>query len=186
MFIQLCICLFNHVYVYSTMYMFIQSFTCLSDHLHIYLYLFLSFQLQTDLSTVISSIAHRDLDTALNEARTISAVHQFGAILNYISNLLIVNIESEKANLLQLADTTVKLVRCLLAIPDQPLDHALLLLRHVIYNRGVLSDEDLPHLLKTLCSLRQFLPFEDPDHHVWKNEALAKVANNIANALKVH
>lgn len=144
-----------------------------------------SLQLQTDLSDVIARIAQRDLNGALKAAQEVSAVPQFGTILSYLSNLLIVNIEEEKKNLLQLAETTIKLVRCLLAIPGQSLDHSLLLLRHVIYNRNVLSEEDLPRLLKTLCALRDFLPFDDLDHCVWKNEALAKVANNIANALKV-
>lgn len=110
---------------------------------------------------------------------------EYGAILDYLSNVLVVRIEHGKKNLLQLADTTLALVRCLLAISEQPLDQALLLLRHVVYNRSVLNEEELPRLLKALCTLREHLPFNDPKHSVWKNEALAKVANNIANALKV-
>lgn len=130
-------------------------------------------------------IAQRDVDGALKVARQVSAVQQYGTILSYLSNRLIVNIDEEKKNLLQLADITVKLVRCLLLIPDQSLDYPLLLLRHVIYNRNVLKEDKLPQLLETLCALRSFLPFDDLDHRVWKSEALVKVANNIANALKV-
>lgn len=112
-------------------------------------------------------------------------MRQFGSILNYLNNVLITNIEEEKKNLLLLAETTVKIVRCLLKIPDQPLDNPLLLIRHVIYNRSILSEEELPQLMEVLCALRHFLPFDDLGHRVWGTEALAKVANNLANAIKV-
>ncbi|XP_022657025.1 uncharacterized protein LOC111248630 isoform X2 [Varroa destructor] len=143
-----------------------------------------SLKFPSDLHGVITCLGQRDLEGGLKAAQEASVVKEYGAILDYLSNVLVVRIEHGKKNLLQLADTTLALVRCLLAISEQPLDQALLLLRHVVYNRSVLNEEELPRLLKALCTLREHLPFNDPKHSVWKNEALAKVANNIANALK--
>ncbi|OQR79977.1 hypothetical protein BIW11_02470 [Tropilaelaps mercedesae] len=143
-----------------------------------------SLRFKSDLQDAITCMGRRALDAGLKAAEEASVVNQYSTILDYLSNVLIVNIEQGKKNLLQLAETTVELVRCLLIIPEQSLDQAFLLLRHVVYNRTILSEEELPRLLRTLCTLREDLPFSDPQHSVWGNEALAKVANNIANALK--